>query len=181
MKRIGTAFLAAAVLSLVAMARPETKLEVKGVHICCPMCEKAIGKILGDAGVKGTCSKDTKTVSITADDAAGAQKALDGLAAAGFHGDTGNKLLAIRDDSGTLANPKKPPPKVTSLTIKGVHNCCAGCTKGIKAALAKAEGYESDDLKDKETKVTVKGNFDAAAVIKALNDGGYHGTVDAGK
>lgn len=168
MKRIGTAFLAAAVLSLVAMARPETKLEVKGVHICCPQCEKAIGKILGDAGVKGTCSKDTRTVSITADDAKAAQKALDGLAAAGFHGDTGNKDLAIKDDSGAKEG------KVTSLTLTGVHNCCGACCKAIKEIVKKVEGVDSDDTKPKETTFTVKGNFDAAKLVKALNDGGLH-------
>jgi len=87
MERIGTAFLAAAVLSLVAMARPETKLEVKGVHICCPVCEKAIVK--------------------------------------------------------------------------------------------KVEGVDSDDTKPKETTFTVKGNFDAAKLVKALNDGGLHVKVSA--
>ncbi len=168
MKRIGTAFLAAAVLSLVAMARQETKLEVKGVHICCPVCEKAIGKILEDAGAKGSCSKDTKTVSITATDAKGAQKALDGLAAAGFHGDTGNKDLAIKDDSGAKEG------KVTSLTLTGVHNCCGQCCKAIKEIVKKVEGVESDDTKPKETTFTVKGNFDAAKLVKALNDGGLH-------
>ena len=171
MKRIGTAFLALAVLSLVAMAPQETKVEVKGVHICCGACEKAVGKVLEDAGAKGTCSKDSKTVSITATDAKGAQKALDGLAAAGFHGDTGNKDLAIKDDSGAKAG------KVTSLTLTGVHNCCGACCKAIKEIVKKVEGVESDDTKPKETTFTVKGNFDAAALVKALNDGGLHAKV----
>ena len=171
MHRIGTAFLAVAVLSLVAMARPETKVEVKGVHICCPQCEKAIGKVLEDAGAKGTCSKDTKTVSITATDAKGAQKALDGLAAAGFHGDTGSKDLVIKDDSGAKEG------KVTTLTLTGIHNCCGACCKAIKEIVKKVDGVESDDTKPKETTFTVKGNFDAAKLVKALNDAGLHAKV----
>lgn len=161
--------------ALVGMAPRETKVEVKGVHICCPLCEKAIGGILEKAGVKGTCSKDTKTVSITAADDKGAQAALDALAAAGFHGDTGNKALAIKDDSGAKEG------KVTSLKLTGAHNCCGGCCKAIKEIVKKVEGVESDDAKPKEGTFTVKGNFDAAKLVKALNDGGIHVKVDAGK
>ena len=175
MKRLGLALMAGAAC-LVAMARPESKVEVKGVHICCPQCEKAIGKILGDAGVKDAkCSKDTKMVSFTADDAKGAQKALDGLAAAGFHGDTGSKDLMIKDDSGAKEG------KVKSLKLTGIHNCCGACCKAIKEVVKKVDGVTEDDVKPKETTFTVKGDFDAAKLVKALNDAGLHAKVDAGK
>jgi copper chaperone CopZ len=163
------------VVGLTGMSRPETKVEVKGVHICCGACEKAIGKILGDAGVKGTCSKDSKTVSITADDAKAAQKALDGLAAAGFHGDTGNKDLAIKDDSGAKEG------KVASAKVSGIHNCCGACCKAIKEVLKKVDGVKEEDVKPKEGSFTVKGDFDAAKMVKALNDAGLHCKVEAGK
>jgi mercuric ion binding protein len=169
------AALAISSAALVGMAAPETKVEVKNVHICCGACEKAVGKILEDSGVKGTCDKKAKTVSFTADDAKAAQKALDGLAAGGFHGDTGNKDLAIKDDSGAKEG------KITSATVKGFHNCCPACCKAIKAVLAKVEGVESEDTKPKETSCTVKGSFDAAKLVKALNDAGFHVTVEAGK
>ena len=177
MKKLGMAMVASVgcIAALVGMARPETKVEVKGVHICCPQCEKAIGKILGDAGVKGTCSKDTKTVSITATDAAGAQKALDGLAAAGFHGDTGNKDLAIKDDSGAKDG------KVKEAKVSGIHNCCGACCKAIKEILKKVDGVKEEDVKPKEGAFTVKGDFDAAKMVKALNDAGLHCKVEAGK
>src|SRR5712672_639454 len=71
--------------ALVGMVSPETKVEVKNVHICCGACVKAVGKVLDDAGVKGTCDKKAKTITFTAVDEKAAQKALDGLAAGGFH------------------------------------------------------------------------------------------------
>jgi copper chaperone CopZ len=160
---------------LMGMALPETKVELKKVHICCGACEKAIGKVLEDSGVKGTCDKKAGTISFTAGDEKAAQKTLDALAAGGFHGDTGSKDLAIKDDSGAKEG------KVTSATVKGFHNCCPACCKAIKAVLGKVEGVESEDTKPKESSCTVKGNFDAAKLVKALNDAGFHVTVEAGK
>ena len=162
-------------LAQVGMVSPETKVEVKNVHICCGACEKALGKILEDAGAKGTCDKKAKTVTFTATDEKAAQKALDGLAAGGFHGETDSKDLAIKDDSGAKEG------KVTSVTVKGFHNCCPACCKAIKAVLAKVDGVESEDAKPKETSCTVKGNFDAAKLVKALNEAGFHVTLEAGK
>src|SRR4051812_36151975 len=105
-------------------ARAETKVELKGTHLCCGQCVNAVGAILkGIDGVSGKCDQKGSTVTITAKDDATAQKALDALAAGGFHGDTGSKTLAIKDDSGVKNG------KVKSLTLTGVHNCCGQCNK----------------------------------------------------
>ena len=72
----------------------DTKVELKGTHLCCGQCVKAVGDVLGKIdGVTGKCDQKAGTVSITAKDDATAQKALDALAAAGFHGTTDNKDL----------------------------------------------------------------------------------------
>src|SRR5262245_27161067 len=93
--------LACSVLTLAGTARAETKVELKGVHLCCPACANAAQSILAKVeGVKGAADVKEKTVTITAKDDQTAQTALDALAAGGFHGDTGNKDLAIKDDSG---------------------------------------------------------------------------------
>jgi mercuric ion binding protein len=149
-------------------ARAETKVELKNVHLCCGQCVKIVGAVLKKAGVKGTCDQEAKTVTITADDDKAAQKALDALAAAGFHGDTGNKDLAIKADSGVSDG------KVKSLTLTGIHNCCGQCCKGIKATVKKVEGVTGDTAKPKDKTFTVTGDFDAAALVKALNDAGFH-------
>ena len=69
-------------------------------------------------GVQAACDRDSKTVTITAPDVDAARKALDALAAGGFHGDTGDKDLAMKNAEGV------PAGKVKSLKISGAHNCC---------------------------------------------------------
>jgi mercuric ion binding protein len=173
MGSIAKALLVGVICLAVVAARPETKVELKGVHICCGACEKAIGGVLDAAGVKGTCDKAAGTVTFTAGDEKGAQKALDGLAAAGLHGASSVKDIAIKEDSGATAG------KVKSLTVTGAHNCCGACCKAIKGIVAKVDGVKSDDLKPKEKSFVVTGDFDAAALVKALNDGGFHVKVEA--
>ena len=160
------------VLVLAGAARAEVTVELKGTHLCCGMCVKAVGEILGKIdGVKGDCDRPSKTVTITAKDAASAQKALDALAAGGFHGDTGNKDLAIKNDSGAAKG------KVKSVTLVGVHNCCVMCNTAIHATLKKVDGVTGDTCKAKADTFEVTGDFDAQDLIKALNAAGYHAKV----
>src|SRR5262249_60697911 len=127
-------------LAAPAHARAETKVELKNVHLCCPACLAGVATAMkGVEGAKAMCDQKAKTVTITADDDKAAQKALDALAAAGYHGDTGKKDLAIKDDSGVKAG------KVKSLTLVGAHNCCGQCCKAIKGTGQKAKGGAKDD------------------------------------
>jgi mercuric ion binding protein len=159
----------ALVLALGVTARAETKVEVKGTHLCCGNCVKAVGEILGKIdGVEGKCDKDAGTITITAKDDAAAKKAIEALAAGGFHGDTGNKDIAFKDDSGATKG------KVKSVTVTGVHNCCGMCNTAIKAAVKKVDGVKDDTCKPKTDTFEVTGEFDAAELVKALNAAGYH-------
>jgi periplasmic mercuric ion binding protein len=156
-------------LALAGPVRAETKVELKGVHLCCPACVKTVNGILKKVdGVTGVCDQTAKTVTITALDDQTAQKALDALATAGFHGDTGSKTLAMKEDSGVQAG------KVKSLTVAGAHNCCGQCCKIIKATVKKVEGVTGDTAKPKAEAFEVTGDFDAAELIKALNGAGFH-------
>lgn len=147
----------------------ETKVELSGVHLCCGACVKAVAKtIAGVEGVQAKCDQDAETVTLTAVDDAAAQKALDALAAAGFHGTTGNDKLVIKDDSGAK------PGKVKKIEVSGVHNCCGGCTNRIKSALKDVSGAIGSSVKSKETTFTVEGDFDATDLVKALNEAGFH-------
>ena len=144
-------------------------MELKGTHLCCPQCVRAVEDILKKVdGVTGTCDQKAGTVTITAKDDATAQKALNALAAGGFHGTTGNDKLTIKDDSGAEKG------KVKSLTLVGVHNCCGMCNGAIKKAVKAVEGVTNDTAKAKSDTFEVTGEFDAQALIKALNDAGYH-------
>ena len=163
------------VIAAAGMAWAETKVEVKKTHVCCMDCEKAAGKILKESGVKGSAEKGEGRITFSVGDDKAAQKVLDALAAGGFHGDTGNRDLKIKDDSGVKEG------KVTSLTLQGAHNCCKACNDAIKAAVKKVEGVESDDVKPKATSFTVKGSFDGAKLVKELNDAGFHVTLEKPK
>jgi copper chaperone CopZ len=144
-------------------------VELKGTHLCCGQCVKAVGAILKNVeGVTGTCDQDAGTVTITAKDNTAAQKALDALAAGGFHGTTDNKELKIKDDSGVTKG------KVKALTLTGIHNCCNSCTRAINATLGKVTGVTGNTAKAKSDTLTVSGDFDAEDVVKALNAAGYH-------
>jgi copper chaperone CopZ len=164
------ALAAGCALALAGAAAAETKVELKNVHLCCPACVRTVGAILkGVDGVQGAaCDREKKTVTFIAADDAAARKALDALAAGGFHGDTGNKDLAMKDDSGAAAG------KVKSLTVSGAHNCCGQCCRAIKATLKKVDGVQEDTAMPKEKTFTVRGDFDAAGLVKALNAAGFH-------
>lgn len=155
-----------------ATARAETKVELKGTHLCCPQCVKAVGEILkGVDGVTGKCDQKAGTVAITAKDDATAQKAIDALAAGGFHGKTDSETIKVKDDSGVKAG------KVKTLTVTDIHNCCGMCNTKIKATLKKVDGVTGDTVKAKMASFDVTGDFDAEAVIKALNAAGFHAKV----
>jgi copper chaperone CopZ len=158
-----------AILMLTGAGWAETKLEVKGTHLCCGQCVKAVGEILKKVdGVTAMCDQKAGTITITAKDNEAAQKALDALAAGGFHGDTGNKDLKFKDDSGVSAG------KVKTLTVTGVHNCCGNCNKSITATVGKVAGVTGNTSKAKSDSFEVTGDFDAADLIKALNAAGFH-------
>jgi periplasmic mercuric ion binding protein len=112
--------------------------------------------------------RSTGNVALTAKDDATAQKALDALAAGGFHGTTDSKTLTVKEDSGATKG------KVKTLTLEGVHNCCGSCNRAIVAALGKVEGVTGNTAKVKSESFDVTGEFDPAEVIKALNAAGYH-------
>jgi mercuric ion binding protein len=153
----------------VLSARAETKVEVKGVHLCCFKCTAAVKSAVRKVdGVKVTCDQKKSTVTIQAPDDATAQKALDALAAHGFHGDTGKSTLKIKEDSGVAAG------KVTSLTLVGVHNCCGSCNTAIENAIKKVDGVTGDTAKPHADSLTVTGNFDGAELVKSLNAAGFH-------
>jgi len=171
LSKLAVALGLAVVLALGGAVRAENqvKVVVKGVHLCCPGCVAKVGETLKKIdGVTPKCDREAKTVTITAKDEDTAKKALQALADAGFHGDTGNKELAIKDDSGVEKG------KVEKITLTGIHNCCGMCCKGIKTVVKTVDGVKGDTAKPKMDTFEVTGDFDAAELVKALNAAGYH-------
>ncbi len=170
MRRIQTCLVllsAAGMLGAVALA--ETKVEITDVHLCCPLCVKGVGSALKEVkGVTGVCDQKAKTVTITADDDATAQKGIEALAAAGYHGRLETKAVHFPSDSGATKG------KVSSLTLTGIHNCCGACNKAIKAAVKKVTGVTGDTAKPKGDTFEVTGDYEATELIHALHTAGFH-------
>ena len=141
---------------------------LKGVHLCCDACVDGVGVALKDVeGVESHCDIGNRTVTLTADDDAAAQKALDALAAAGYHGDTGNQQLAMK------AAGRDPPGQ-------GQAPESFGHPQLLLAVLPGHQGRDQDrgrrDRRHGESEATafeVTGDFDAAELVKALNAAGF--------
>jgi len=150
----------------------ETKVVLKGVHLCCDLCVDGVGVALkGVEGVKARCDIGSKTVTLTAKDDAAVQNALDALAAAGYHGDTGDQQLAMK------AQGNVPQGKVKVLKVSGIHNCCWPCCQAIKGAIETVAGVTGDTAVSEATAFEVTGDFDAASLVKALNVAGFSAQV----
>ena len=148
-----------------------TKVSLKNVHMCCDGCAEEVAEVLGKVeGVTGVSTdKKTTTATFTAADGKAAQKALDALAAAGFHGDPGkDKGYAFKDDSGVKAG------TVKTLTVTGFHNSCGGCVKSLKEAVKDVKGVAGVTAKAKVGTAEVTGEFEAVEVVTALNKAGFH-------
>jgi len=162
--------LAAAVVFVVAarFAVAETKVTVSETHLCCPACLRGVDAALkGVSGVKHTSSQQAKTIEIVADNDAAAQKAIDALATAGFHGKLSSDKVKFQPVAAVDAQAQK-------LEVSGVHNCCGACTNAIKKAVTGVSGVSGTNIKAKDTAFTVQGNFKPGDVVKALLDAGFY-------
>jgi copper chaperone CopZ len=150
----------------------EMHVEVTGVHLCCQGCVDAVdAAVKSVAGATSRCDIDKKTVTLTARDRAAAQKALDAIAAAGFHGSTDDAHLAMRAVS------RIPRGRVKRLKVSGIDNCCALCCEAIKGAIATVDGVAGDTATPGATAFEVTGDLQAAAVVQALNAAGFGAQV----
>jgi len=63
------------------------------------------------------------------------------------------------------------------LKVSDIHNCCLPCCEAIQGAIRNVEGVTSDTAEPGETAFEVRGNFDAAALVRSLNAAGFHAKV----
>ena len=159
-------------VSLAFAAQAETKVTLKGVHLCCGQCVKIVGTAVSSAGAKAACDQDAGTVTITAEDEATAKKAIAAMVKEGFHGTADDEKLAIKDDSGAGKD------KVKRLKLSGAHNCCGNCAKALKEVVTNVDGVTATDVKAKSKSFVVEGDFSPADLVKALNGAGFHVKVE---
>ncbi len=147
-------------------------VEITGVHLCCQGCVDAVdAAVRSVAGATSRCDIEKQTVALTARDGAAAQKALDAIAAAGFHGRTDDAHLAMKAVS------RIPRGRVKHVKVSGIHNCCDLCCEAIKGAIATVDGVAGDTATPGATTFEVTGDFQAAALVQALNAAGFGAQV----
>src|ERR1051325_1155295 len=123
MHRIVALVVASFVLAMASAALAETKVTIENTHLCCNACVKGVEKAATSAGATAQCDKDAGKITVTAADAAGAQKAVDALCAAGYFGKATGATM--KDDSGA------PAGNLKNASVSGIHNCCKKCTTAI--------------------------------------------------
>src|SRR5262249_46078789 len=95
-------------------------------------------------------------------------KAVEALAAAGFHGRPDTKAVHFPRDSGATKG------KVSTLTVSGIHNCCRACCAAIKAAVKKVPGVTGDTAKPKADEFEFTVDYEATDLIRVLHQDGFH-------
>ena len=70
-----------------------------------------------------------------------------------------------------------PRGRVKYLKVSGIHNCCDLCCEAIKEAIATVDGVADDTATPGATAFEVTGDFQAAALVKALNTAGFGAKV----
>jgi copper chaperone CopZ len=156
-------------VALAGNLRADTTVELDKVHLCCGACVNGVKNIVKKIdGVTVKCDQKEQKVTLTAPNDETALKAVEALAAGGYHGEATDSKFAMKEDSGASKG------KVAELSVSGIHNCCPRCTSAINAAVKKVEGTKGNTLKPRQETFTVTGDFDAADLVKALNDAGFH-------
>jgi copper chaperone CopZ len=162
-----------AVLALASVARAaDVTVKITDIHLCCDKCVAAVKKTVSSVdGAMAMPDKEARTVEITAPDAATAQKAVDALVKAGFFGECSDpsiKISAVTEAKGD---------KVQTLTVEGVHLCCAKCVKAVHETLAAVPGVTGDTAAKGAKSFTVTGDFKDSDIFAALQKAGLTGTV----
>lgn len=175
MKTTGAALLGLALVLACFGFVSAGEVKVTGVHICCGQCVKLVSAALKDVpGVSGVvASQNDHSVTYQAADDAAAAAGIEALAKGGFHGTAkhGDKALSFP------ASGAEKDQKADEFTLAGIHLCCPACYTAADKAFKSVAGVTATaDKATKTYKVSGKG-VDVNAVVKALNDAGFHATV----
>jgi len=163
--------LAIAVLMLLSVfqLQAEEKVELKGVHLCCNGCVKAIDKAVQKTGANSTCDKKKKTVVVTAKDAAAMKKALGAVASSGYYGSSEGEYQ--------IKQAKGSDEMVSKIALGGFHNCCKKCTTGMTKAVESVSGVKKHSVASKKRDFTVEGNFKVSELLNTINEHGFSVSV----
>lgn len=152
------------------------EVTVKGAHVCCGACVKAVGDALSD--VKGVsdakCDRKAKTITFTVENAEAAKSGVKALATAGFAG-----RARMGEERVKFPGPKiKKGTKADGVTFTGLHLCCGGCVKGANGAVENVEGVSEVKVdKDAKTLELIGKEIDLRSAFRALRKAGFYAKV----
>jgi periplasmic mercuric ion binding protein len=180
MKVLQIAAAAALILAVSHNVSEAGRVTVKGVHLCCGACVAGVEEALIDVeGVSDVAAdRNSKIVTFTAAGDSAAQKGIDALAKAGFHGAAthGEKKLSFP------ASGAKKGEKSNRIVLTGLHLCCGACVTGAQQALENVAGAATIEFDRKERIARIIGEgILVEEAVAALNAGGFHGTVQRAK
>lgn len=171
----------AAALLAVAVVMAGSRLQadevtVKGAHLCCGACVKAVSAALADVeGVSDAqCDRDASTITFSVANAKAAKSGVKALADAGFAG-----RAQMAGERVKFPGPKiKKGTKADDVTFTGVHLCCGGCVKGAEAAVESVEGVSEVKVdQDAGTIELVGKEIDVRSSFRALRKAGFYAKV----
>ena len=161
-------------IALAPAALADVSVTLSNVHLCCNSCVKGVDKATATVvGAAAQSDRKADTVTITAPDKATAQKAVDALVAAGYFGVSSDPSIKVDASSGAKDG------MIESLTVTGVHLCCAKCVDAVSDALEKVPGVKANTATKSAVSFEVTGNIEAKAVFAALHDAGLTGKAAA--
>ncbi|MDA7979173.1 MAG: heavy-metal-associated domain-containing protein [Pirellulales bacterium] len=147
----------------------ETTVTLSEMHLCCWLCESGVEEAVKSVdGASVIVNREELNAVITATDDSVAQKALDAVAAAGFHGKSDHETVIQKANLGLKAG------KVQRLAFTGLHNCCGGCHQAIVKAIEAIPGVKAHNTKVNQDALVVEGDFDGRALVKSLFAAGFH-------
>lgn len=142
------------------------------IHLCCKGCTMAVDKAVAKVpGVTAKTNQDEQSTVLTASNPKDLQKAIDEIAAAGFHGKVDNADVAFKPIEF------KAGENIRKLEVAHIHNCCKMCTDAIKGAIEAVPGVTSNTVKNKQVSFVVEGDFSPAEVVKAIQEAGFYPTI----
>ena len=165
--------LSVAVVLAGSTASADVAVVLSDMHLCCGACVKAVDGIGAEMaekfeGVAVKVDKAAGTCAVSGPDRKGVQQTINAIARAGFYGKSDNDKVKMKLKTGIDKG------KVSRLELIGVHNCCGGCNKAIVSAIESVDGVTANTARPKSKKVVIEGEFDAAAVVTAMNKAGFY-------
>jgi len=149
-------------ISTIALAG--TTVQLSEVHLCCATCQKTVeNAVNGIPGASANVDRDAKTVSVSASNDTITQQALDAIGQAGFYGKSNHDHIAIKTPM--------TEGQTSSAELSGFHNCCGSCANAVQSAVNSID-FVKTAVVNKRT-CQVKGDFNVAEVLKAVNNAGF--------